>query len=294
MNRRTIFITGGNRGLGFASAKRLAKAGHRLIVTARDQGKASAMASRLERDVPGSQVEVRTLELTSFASVRQLAERTLADEERIDVLVHNAGMLFPPPERTLTEDGIETSLQVHAVAPLLLTRSLLPAMSRPSQIWGVGSSLHYPDARGPKVDLRLEDPNLDANYHPKRAYKNGKLALLWVAYEFERRVGGQGVHFNVVSPGFVPETAAAGAPKTFMRFALKSVLPHMPFATSLDESADGLATHYGETPLDAAGGRYFRNGEPVDSSEQSRDEAQATQFWRWACERAGIDEGIPA
>lgn len=261
-----------------------------MIVTARDDTKASAAAQRLAHEVPGAEIEARVLDLASLSSVRELAEAVLAEQERIDVLVHNAGMLFPPPERTLTEDGIEQSLQVHAVAPLLLTRLLLPTLTRPSQIWGVGSSLHYPDARGPAVDLRLDDPNLDANYHPKRAYKNGKLALLWVAYEFERRVGNRGVHFSVVSPGFVPTTAAVGAPKTFMRFALRSILPRMPFATALDDSADGLAKLYGETPLDEAGGRYFHHFAVVDSSEQSRDEDQAQQFWRWACERVGIEE----
>lgn len=289
---RTILVTGTNRGLGLAATKRLARAGHRLIVTARDETKAHAAADTIRSHEPRAEVIPRVLDLASLASTRALATTLVDEGQPLDVLVHNAGVLFPPAERTLTEDGVELCLQVHAVAPLLLTRALLPVLARPSRVWMLASSLHFPGMRGEEVDFQPADPSLDTRYHPQRAYKNSKLALLWIVYELERRLGDRGVHADGVSPGFVPTTAAAGVRSGVGRFVMKHLMPHMPFATTLDDSADGLAKLYGGTPLPEPGGRYFQRWVPTPSSEQSLDEAQAERFWRWACERAGLPESI--
>lgn len=289
---RTFLVTGSNRGLGQATARRLARGGHRLILTARDPAKAQAAAAGVREASPGAELRTEVLDLASLASTRALAARLVAAGEPIHVLVHDAGVLLPPEARALTEDGIELCLQVHAVAPLLLTRALLPVLARPGRVWMLGSSLHYPKMRGVEVDYRHDDPNLDTRYHPQRAYKNSKLALLWVAYELERRLGRHGLHTDVVSPGFVPTTAAAGMKRSVGRFVMKHLMPHMPFATTLDDSADHLAELFAQTPPDEDGGRYFHQWEPKPSSEQSLDRAQAERFWRWACERAGVSETV--
>ena len=286
--RRRILITGANRGLGLAVARRLAMQGHDLLITARDEIKARNVVRVIYKDCPDANVASRVLDLASLASVREVAESLVERGVELDVVVHSAGMLFPPEQRTLTDSDVEEALQVHAVAPLLLTRSLLPVLARPSRVWIVGSALHFPGTRGAEVDFRFDDPNLDTRYLPQRAYKNSKLAALWVAYELERRLGDAGVHADVVSPGFVPKTAARGGRSWLQRVALDHVLPHMPFATSIEEASSGLATLFGETPLDEPGGRYFKQWAPTPSSEQSRDVAQAERFWRWACERADL------
>lgn len=289
---RTILVTGANRGLGLTTAERLARAGHRLVLTARDDAKARATADRIEQARAGAVVAAHAVDLTSLAAVRELAARLVARGQPIDVLVHNAGMLFPAERRVLTEDGIEACLQVHAVAPMLLTRMLLPVLARPARVWALGSSLHAPGTHGAPVGFDHDDPNLDQHYHPERAYKNSKLALLWVAYALEPRLAARGVHMDVVCPGFVPTTAAVGAQGWFSRFMLRRIMPHMSFTTSLEDSADGLARLFGQTPLDEPGGRYFTRWAVGESSEQSRDRAQVQRFWRWACARAGVSEAL--
>jgi len=285
---RRILITGANRGLGLAVARRLAMQGHELMITARNEAKARSAVGTILEDHPDASVESSVLDLSSLDSVRQVGGALVARDRLFDVVVHNAGMLFPSQERALTDSDVEESLQVHAVAPLLLTRLLMPVMARPSRVWIVGSSLHYPGSRGPDVDFRFDDPNLDTRYIPERAYKNGKLAALWVAYELERRLADAGIHADVVSPGFVPKTAAAGVQGWLRRAALEHVLSRMPFARSVDDSSAGMATLFTETPLDEPGGRYFKDWKPVPSSEQSRDNEQAKRFWCWACERADL------
>lgn len=107
---RTILVTGANRGLGLATTERLARAGHRLVLTARDDAKARATADRIEQARAGAVVAAHAVDLTSLAAVRELAARLVARGQPIDVLVHNAGMLFPAERRVLTEDGIEACL----------------------------------------------------------------------------------------------------------------------------------------------------------------------------------------
>ncbi len=80
--------------------------------------------------MPGAQVEARLLDLVSFASVRELASAFVWKGRSLDVVVHNAGTLVPPGQRTMTADGVEETLQVHVVGPYLLSRLLLPVLSR--------------------------------------------------------------------------------------------------------------------------------------------------------------------
>ena len=121
--RRRILITGAGRGLGLHTARQLAAAGHDLVVTARSEPATRNVIRWIYDETPECDVGSVVLDLASFASVRETAASLCARDTKIDAVVHNAGILFPSPTRTLTEDGIEEALQVHAVAPLLQGRA---------------------------------------------------------------------------------------------------------------------------------------------------------------------------
>ena len=76
-----------------------------------------------------------------------------------------------------------------------------------ARIVTVSSRLHLPGSRGRPVDFDFDDPQLVRGYHPDRAYKNSKLAVLWFTYELQRRLAGRKITANAVCPGFVPTTA---------------------------------------------------------------------------------------
>lgn len=281
---KTIVLTGGNRGIGRLTVLELLRRGHRVIFTARHPAAGVAAHAEFIGAVPGARVEVRQLDLASLASVRGLADALLRDGTAIDVVVHNAGTLIPPRRRTLTPDGIEETLQIHAVGPYLLSTLLLPALNRPARLLFLASSLHAPGSRGTPVRFRFEDPFLAEGYHADRAYKNAKLAQLWLMAEWERRYGQEGIHADALCPGFVPRTAA-GTAHGPMRPLLAWVLPLMPFATS-PEAAARLVAEWAERDAAAPGGLYFDGNTITAPSPEAQDPQLADAFWallkKWA------------
>ncbi len=278
--RRSILVTGASRGLGFAAARVLASRGHKLMLATRSPDAHPALQAAFAGQGAQPQARLDCLDLASFASIRRFSAAMRERNERFDVILHNAGIIFAAPAQRLTEDGIEETLCVHAVGPLLLSQLLLPVLDRPARLVFVGSELHRPGRFGADVDFRPDDPNMNAHYHPWRAYKNSKLAQIWIAREWQRRYGNEGVQADVVCPGFVPATAAARS-RGLQRFVLGRIMPLMPFANSLEHGAQ-ILVQWCERPLDAPGGQYFDGRRIVSPSVEAMDEARAATFWAWA------------
>ncbi len=276
---RRVLITGANRGIGLQTARELVKAGCAVTLTSRDEGKGLAAAGELMREAPGAEVGVRTLDLASFEAIRRFAAE-LPGAPLFDVLIHNAGVVVPPAERRMTPDGLEECLQVHTVGPMLLTALLAPKLARPCRIVLVGSGLHAPGTHGREVNFDFADPFMERDYNPDRAYKNAKLAQLWFALEWERRRGAEGLHVDVVCPGFVPETAAASS-HGLQRLLLEHVYPWMPFASTLQRAAR-IEAEWALHDPGAPGGRYFDSRAVADPSADARDPEKARAFWRLA------------
>ncbi len=280
---KRILVTGGGRGLGKGVALALAKAGHSVMITARNEAAGRATCEVVK--ALGYAMECRALELGSFDSIRAFA-RGLEADERFDVVLHVAGLLQQDPTRHLTADGFETTLAVNTLAPALLTHELLPRIggaTTPGRVVLVSSRLHLPDSRGTPVAYDFDDPNLERGYVPDRAYKNSKLAGLWFGYELARRIPPERVTVHFVCPGFVPETIAATS-TGMMRFMMRFVLPMMPFAVRYDDAVDAIAFTAVDPLLDASTGRFWAEKKPFESSPESRDEAKARRFFEWAAE----------
>jgi dehydrogenase/reductase SDR family protein 12 len=196
---RRVLVTGANRGLGFATARALLARGAHVILTARDMERATATV-RVLADEAGGDARARltpmALELGALASVRALAE-LLDAEAPIDVVVHNAGAMFPT--RQLSSDGLELTYQVHVVAPFLLTALLLPTLStRPDgRVVTVSSGGMYTERL---VVRRIDSPR---GYRPSVAYARAKRAQVELGREWHRRVGSRsGTAFHVMHPGW--------------------------------------------------------------------------------------------
>jgi NAD(P)-dependent dehydrogenase (short-subunit alcohol dehydrogenase family) len=286
---KTALLTGGGRGLGRATAEKLAFAGYRVILVARTPEAAATAAGEIQRNHPGTLVEPRSVDLSSFAQIRAFAADELKRRESLDVLFHVAGIMQQSATRRVTVDGCEETLAVNVLAPFLLTGLLLPALERSpaARVVTVSSRLHLPGSRGESVHFDFDDSQLERGYHPDRAYKNSKLALLWFTYELQRRLPPRPITANAVCPGFVPATAAAST-RGAMRFVMEHLMPRMPFATSVPEATDSLVFMAVEPSIEGIGGEFFGERHPIESSPESYDLDRARRFWELAADLTGL------
>ncbi len=286
---KTVLITCGGRGLGRVTAEKLAVAGDRVVLVARTPEAAEAAAGEIRRNHPDALVEPRSVDLSSLRHLRAFAAEEVERREAIDVLFHVAGVMQQSATRRVTVDGYEETLAVNVLAPFLLTGLLLPALERSpaARVVTVSSRLHLPGSRGEPVQFDFDDPQLEHGYHPDRAYKNSKLAVLWFTYELQRRLPPRPITANAVCPGFVPATAAAST-RGAMRFVMQHVMPRMPFATSVGDATDSLVFMAVDPSIEGVGGKFFGERRPIESSPESHDLERAHRFWELAADLTGL------
>jgi NAD(P)-dependent dehydrogenase (short-subunit alcohol dehydrogenase family) len=251
MAERTILITGATDGLGKGLAARLAPTGARLLLHGRDEAKGAQLLDQLGPSAAG-EIEWLGADLSSLDQVGALADRVI-EEERLDVLVNNAGVGSAEPgggERVESEDGIELRFAVNYLAPFLLTRRLLPLLERsaPSRIVNVASAGQAP--------IDFDDVMLERRYGGGRAYSQSKLALIMFTLDLAEELNGSGVTANSLHPGTYMPTGMVKA---------AGVRPITPLE-------DGIAATLRliESPeLEGVSGSYF------DGTEESAPHPQA-------------------
>src|SRR3954470_20099161 len=124
---RIAIVTGTNSGLGFVTARELARAGATVVMTSRDPARGADAEQRLRAAAPGADVHLESLDLASQASIRAFASRILAAYDGVDLLVNNAGVMAIP--RATTADGFEMQFGTNHLGHFALTGFLLPTMT---------------------------------------------------------------------------------------------------------------------------------------------------------------------
>src|SRR5215469_5732336 len=119
---RTAVVTGANGGLGLETARALATKGAHVVMAARNREKTAAAVEDIRRSAPDAALEVVVLDLASQASVRDAANQILAANERIDLLINNAGVMGIPQAKTV--DGFEMQFGVDHLGHWSLTALL--------------------------------------------------------------------------------------------------------------------------------------------------------------------------
>ncbi|HET8705508.1 MAG TPA: SDR family NAD(P)-dependent oxidoreductase, partial [Pseudomonadales bacterium] len=139
-DEKIIVITGGNSGIGKATAKALARAGATVIIACRDAYKAHDAVAEIQADTGSSKVEFMPLDLADFNSIRNFTQLFLAKYSKLHVLINNAGVIFL--RKNLTENGFEAQFGINHLGHFLLTNLLLDTLkkSAPSRIITVSSA----------------------------------------------------------------------------------------------------------------------------------------------------------
>ena len=291
--RRVAMITGGNSGIGFATASKLAAQGFHVILASRNQQASAQAIARIQASNPNARLESIPLDLASFASVRQCAAAFHAKGYPLHLLINNAGGSVPGKHASFTIDGFELTLGTNHLGHFLLTNLLLDDLKQaaPARVITVSSRLHNPDyAGGPRVDFDYENLKGEKYYNPQVFYRNSKLANMWFAYELNRRLAGTGVVSNAVCPGFVPEAIGNRRKSPVERFLYNQILARMPFARSLDQASASYLIAATDSRFENIGGKLIADGVEVRSSEESYDEEKARRLWELSWVWCGLDQ----
>jgi NAD(P)-dependent dehydrogenase (short-subunit alcohol dehydrogenase family) len=185
---RTAVVTGANGGLGLETAKVLAGAGAHVVMAARDQEKAAAARDEILVAHPEASLEIVELDLGSLDSVKGAAATINAAHPTIDILVNNAGVMAMPEGRTA--NGFETQFGINHLGHWALTGLLLHSIlaADAARVVTVTSTGHH---FGRAVDR--DNPHLEGNYGPWRAYNQSKLANFHFAIGLQREFGRRGL-----------------------------------------------------------------------------------------------------
>ncbi|HVY66448.1 MAG TPA: SDR family NAD(P)-dependent oxidoreductase [Gammaproteobacteria bacterium] len=205
LSGRTCLVTGATRGIGRATAEALAKLGATVIIHGRDSAAVGAVCRATLRMSRGGGVTGAVGDFASLKAVQRMAEEVAAQHPRLDLLVNNAGTAAR--QRRTTVDGFEWVFAVNHLAPFLLTKLLLPTLTKnaPARIVNVASMAYR------RADLDFADLQWERRkYQALQVYSASKLANVLFTLELARRLAGTLVTANCVHPGLVATNIFAG------------------------------------------------------------------------------------
>jgi NAD(P)-dependent dehydrogenase (short-subunit alcohol dehydrogenase family) len=289
---RTALITGANSGLGLQTSIRLAQAGATVLMACRNPDKAAAALAVVREAAPDATVTTVALDLASLASVRQAAEQVLAEHDRLDLLVNNAGVMAIP--RSLTDDGFETQFGTNHLGHFALTALLVGRlMDTPhSRVVNVSSNAHKMGR------MRFDDLMGERRYERWSAYGQSKLANLLFTFELQRRL-------TAAESGTIATASHPGWAATHLQTSGRGVtsgpwLKINELANDVIAQSDAMGAlpsiHAATSPDVIAGGFYGPDGPlevrglptQVNPSKRARDVPAARELWSRSEELTGI------
>ncbi|MCX5557532.1 oxidoreductase [Streptomyces sp. NBC_00038] len=195
---RTAVVTGANSGIGYVTARELARKGAQVVLACRSEARGNEAGDRLVSEVPGAHVEFVRLDLGDLESVREFAATYERAYDRLDLLINNAGVMALPHGRTT--DGFETQFGVNHLGHFALTGLLLPTLlgTPGARVVTLSSGVHA------LSNIDITDLNSERQYRRWVAYGRSKTANLLFTHELARRLAtiGSEVVAAAAHPGY--------------------------------------------------------------------------------------------
>ncbi len=282
-------VTGANIGLGFQTARELARAGAWVVMACRSMERGEAAAAKIRAEQPSGRIEVAHLDLSTLGSVREFAATALAAGQPVDILVNNAGIMMLP-KRELSVDGFEMQLATNYLGHFALTGLLLPALLRAPapRVVSLSSNAHQ------RAKLEWSDLQLEQSYNPYKSYAQTKLAMLVYARELQRQSDAHGGKLNSV--GAHPGLSSTSIGRSVTGPA-KVVVPLMFRFLGQDDAQGALPQLYAATAPDVKPGGYYGpsgfqefKGSPAPAkvAGQAADPSAGPRLWSMSEQLTGV------
>ena len=287
---KCFIVTGANTGIGFEIARALAGKGARVLIGCRDAGRAADAIARIGAPANGGDVSHLPLDLADLSSIRAAAV-SAAREPRIDGLINNAGIMFPPLSHT--QDGFELQFGVNHLGPFALTALMLPVLEQtPGARVVITSSLAHKGG-----DIAWDDLGAARSYSRSQRYSDSKLANLLHLYELDRRLRASGSKISAIGchPGIAATDLGRHAGPFRVLFAPVGLIFNSaaqgawPALQAATDSAAVAGGYYGPTRFWEAAGPAG----PAARSKAASDPALASRLWDVSADMTGIAPGLP-
>jgi NAD(P)-dependent dehydrogenase (short-subunit alcohol dehydrogenase family) len=252
---QVILVTGATDGLGRAVATELATRGATLLLHGRDETRLAGTVERIRAESQNEKLRTYRADFSSLDEVGGMAERILRDQDRIDVLVNNAGIGTALPGdgvRMESREGHELRFAVNYLAHFRLTRRLVSLIisSAPARIVNVSSAGQAP--------IDFDDVMLERAYDGVQAYCQSKLAQIMLTFDLAEELRDQSVTVNCLHP-------ATYMPTKIVLHARGSAI------STLEEGVEATLRLAAGAELDGVTGRYFNGQNEARAHPQAYD-----------------------
>jgi len=285
---KSVVITGANSGIGFETALALYKAGANVILTGRDADAVGNAAVKIAIAEGSGSVSQGILDLSSFQSIERFTDRFLAEHQKLDLLINNAGVMTPPESKTT--EGFEQQFGVNFLGHFMLTAKLFPLLKKVkgARIVTLSSGAHH-YAKG----IDYDNLKIEKGYDAFREYAISKLADLLFTTGLQKRIDQLGfdllsvaAHPGVTKSGLARHMAKADYDAALEQFgdlmpAWQGALPSLFAATSAEVNKGAYYGPDGENEL-------FGYPAPARLSEAASSEKLADELWAFAENRTGL------
>src|SRR3954452_15599562 len=276
VNGKTVLITGSTDGVGRYVAAKLASEGAKVLIHGRDMARAKTLADEIKRDGRGEAVFYQA-DLSSLAGARRLADFVVAENDRLDIFISNAGIgsRTQGPERRTSADGHELRFAVNYLSGFLLAYLLLPLLkaSAPSRIVNVASLGQHP--------IDFEDVMLKKDYSGSRAYAQSKLAQIMFTIDLAPELQGSGVTVNSLHPA------------TYMNTTMVREGGITPIST-VEQGGEAILHLAAGDDVSDKTGRFFNGMREAQANPQAYDADARKRLRTLSLELTGLSKAAPA
>ena len=287
MDGKVVVLTGATSGIGLSTAAWMARLGARIRFPARDAGRAEHAREVIVQTSGNEDVQYAMGDLADPDSIRRFAAWFADRHDRLDVLVHNAGMLAR--EFRTTGSGTEVTVATHVLGPFVLTQLLIPQLelAAPARVITVTSGGMYTQ----RFDVEKLESRA-GGYDGVKAYARAKRAQVVLTHEWARRVAPSRIVFHAMHPGWVDTPGLRESLTTFGRVV-------GPILRTPEQGADTIVwLAAASEPLGSSGrlwlDRAARSEHKLWITRPRDDVADGARLWEWCSRRATRGSSVGA
>ncbi|CAF2066759.1 unnamed protein product [Rotaria magnacalcarata] len=283
MKGKTVLITGANTGIGYETAKDLLQRDARVIMACRNLNRGQQASNQLVSETGCNENNIRLMEcdLCSLDSVRAFAKLYNEEEERLDVLICNAGLSWASP--MVTTDGFNSIIQANYLGHFLLTYLLLDKLRkyRRSRVINVSSKLHNKIKSINWLDVFTQSRTLPWF----GAYPSSKLFQILSTVKLRQQLYDEGIDVFTLTPGWVSTSLSNPTPQAIGWFGFIFCYPLVRFlkffmAKTPKTGASTVIFCAVEPSLEQSEDLYFQNCKAVKPSSLAINQLSADRLWK--------------